>query len=29
MNKQMIASLKQKGYFHQQNTEYFSLRIIP
>ena len=29
MNKQMIASLKQKGYFHQQDTEYFSLRIIP
>jgi len=28
MNKQMIASLKQKGYFQQQDTEYFSLRII-
>ena len=29
MNKQIIASLKQKGYFHQHDTEYFSLRIIP
>lgn len=29
MNKQMIISLKQKGYFHLQDTEYFSLRIVP
>lgn len=28
MNKQMIASLKLKGYFQQQDTEYFSLKIV-